>query len=203
MCDQENKGGKTYRVLKKGWTDLMTKEFFLETEVPSAPATSQLIFLMEPPPRLSFSNSTGARVSCAAHGAPAPVISWMSEDGALVTDVPGLSPSPKPPQLIFPSWRCPFVFTHVNLGPFAPQIMREPYAYCSGKINDDARHAADLTDCVEIFCVRSKVNPLWDTSSSCFVIQEFQSLNIYTCCRYIDVNRHRKHPYVIYRSKYD
>ncbi|XP_037298795.1 Down syndrome cell adhesion molecule-like protein Dscam2 [Manduca sexta] len=45
---------------------------------------------MEPPPRLWFSNSTGARVSCAAHGSPAPLISWMSEDGAPVTDVPGL-----------------------------------------------------------------------------------------------------------------
>ncbi|CAH0405114.1 unnamed protein product [Chilo suppressalis] len=46
---------------------------------------------MEPPPRLAFSNSSGARVSCAAHGTPAPTISWMTEDGAPVTDVPGLS----------------------------------------------------------------------------------------------------------------
>ncbi|XP_028029944.1 Down syndrome cell adhesion molecule-like protein Dscam2 [Bombyx mandarina] len=55
-----------------------------------APSSSQLMFLMEPPPRLSFSNSTGARVSCAAHGTPAPIISWMSEDGSPVGDVPGL-----------------------------------------------------------------------------------------------------------------
>ncbi|CAB3256154.1 unnamed protein product [Arctia plantaginis] len=53
-------------------------------------SSSQLLFLMEPPPRLSFSNSTGARVSCAAHGIPAPVISWLTEDGAPVSDVPGL-----------------------------------------------------------------------------------------------------------------
>ncbi|XP_075984284.1 cell adhesion molecule Dscam2-like isoform X2 [Anticarsia gemmatalis] len=55
-----------------------------------SPSSCQLLFLMEPPPRLSFSNSTGARVSCAAHGTPAPVISWLTEDGAPVSDVPGL-----------------------------------------------------------------------------------------------------------------
>ncbi|XP_050362851.1 cell adhesion molecule Dscam2-like [Nymphalis io] len=53
-------------------------------------ANSQLIFLMEPPPRLSFSNSTGASVSCAAHGTPAPTITWLTEDGVPVSDVPGL-----------------------------------------------------------------------------------------------------------------
>ncbi|XP_038220869.1 Down syndrome cell adhesion molecule-like protein Dscam2 [Zerene cesonia] len=51
---------------------------------------SQLIFLMEPPPRLAFSNSTGAKVSCAAHGSPPPVISWLTEDGVPVSDIPGL-----------------------------------------------------------------------------------------------------------------
>ncbi|XP_059048817.1 cell adhesion molecule Dscam2-like, partial [Achroia grisella] len=55
-----------------------------------SPACAQLIFLMEPPPRLSFSNSSGAKVSCAAHGSPLPTISWMTEDGVPVTDVPGL-----------------------------------------------------------------------------------------------------------------
>ncbi|XP_045446589.1 Down syndrome cell adhesion molecule-like protein Dscam2 [Melitaea cinxia] len=53
-------------------------------------ASSQLIFLMEPPPRLSFSNSTGASVSCAAHGTPSPTITWLTEDGVPVSDVPGL-----------------------------------------------------------------------------------------------------------------
>ncbi|OWR49814.1 Down syndrome cell adhesion molecule precursor [Danaus plexippus plexippus] len=46
---------------------------------------------MEPPPRLSFSNSTGARVSCAAHGSPTPTITWLTEDGVPVSDIPGLS----------------------------------------------------------------------------------------------------------------
>ncbi|XP_045772315.1 Down syndrome cell adhesion molecule-like protein Dscam2 [Maniola jurtina] len=56
----------------------------------ASPSSSQLIFLMEPPPRLSFSNSTGASVSCAAHGTPAPTITWLTEDGVPVSDVPGL-----------------------------------------------------------------------------------------------------------------
>ncbi|XP_052750182.1 cell adhesion molecule Dscam2-like [Galleria mellonella] len=55
-----------------------------------SPASAQLLFLMEPPPRLSFSNSSGAKVSCAAHGSPLPTISWMTEDGVPVTDIPGL-----------------------------------------------------------------------------------------------------------------
>ncbi|KAL0901054.1 hypothetical protein ABMA27_006379 [Loxostege sticticalis] len=67
------------------WTAFVLTCVFLVS-----PSTSQLIFLMEPPPRLAFSNSTGARVSCAAHGTPAPTISWMTEDGVPVTDVPGL-----------------------------------------------------------------------------------------------------------------
>nr|XP_049692182.1 Down syndrome cell adhesion molecule-like protein Dscam2 [Helicoverpa armigera] len=48
------------------------------------------VFLMEPPPRLVFSNSTGARASCAAHGFPSPQIAWQQPDGAQLDDVPGL-----------------------------------------------------------------------------------------------------------------
>ena len=48
------------------------------------------VFLMEPPPRLVFSNATGARASCAAHGFPAPQIAWQQPDGAQLDDVPGL-----------------------------------------------------------------------------------------------------------------
>ncbi|XP_047984714.1 Down syndrome cell adhesion molecule-like protein Dscam2 [Leguminivora glycinivorella] len=56
----------------------------------AAPVYSQIMFLMEPPARLAFSNSTGARVACAAHGSPPPVMSWLGEDGAPLTDIPGL-----------------------------------------------------------------------------------------------------------------
>lgn len=38
------------------------------------------VFLMEPPARLVFSNSTGARVSCAAHGYPPPHLTWLQPD---------------------------------------------------------------------------------------------------------------------------
>ncbi|CAB3241309.1 unnamed protein product [Arctia plantaginis] len=48
------------------------------------------VFLMEPPPRLVFSNTTGARVSCAAHGFPSPQIAWQQPDGGQLDDVPGL-----------------------------------------------------------------------------------------------------------------
>ncbi|CAH2050969.1 unnamed protein product, partial [Iphiclides podalirius] len=48
------------------------------------------VFLMEPPSRLVFSNSTGARVSCAAHGAPTPQLAWQLPDGTQLDDAPGL-----------------------------------------------------------------------------------------------------------------
>ncbi|CAG9581989.1 unnamed protein product, partial [Danaus chrysippus] len=48
------------------------------------------VFLMEPPSRLVFSNSTGARVSCAAHGFPTPQLAWQLPDGNQIDDVPGL-----------------------------------------------------------------------------------------------------------------
>uniref|UniRef100_A0A2H1VFM0 SFRICE_007866 n=1 Tax=Spodoptera frugiperda TaxID=7108 RepID=A0A2H1VFM0_SPOFR len=54
------------------------------------------VFLMEPPPRLVFSNTTGARASCAAHGFPSPQIAWQQPDGQQLDDVPGLSPLPFP-----------------------------------------------------------------------------------------------------------
>ncbi|VVC95272.1 unnamed protein product [Leptidea sinapis] len=48
------------------------------------------VFLMEPPPRLVFSNKNGARVSCAAHGFPPPHIAWQTPDGSQLEDASGL-----------------------------------------------------------------------------------------------------------------
>ncbi|XP_026317870.1 Down syndrome cell adhesion molecule-like protein Dscam2 isoform X2 [Hyposmocoma kahamanoa] len=48
------------------------------------------VFLMEPPPRLLFSNSSGARVACAAHGFPPPLLAWQLPDGTQVDSVSGL-----------------------------------------------------------------------------------------------------------------
>ncbi|CAG9136228.1 unnamed protein product [Plutella xylostella] len=53
-------------------------------------SSSQLQFLLEPPARLVFSNSSGARVTCAALGSPPPVVAWLTEDGVPVTEIPGL-----------------------------------------------------------------------------------------------------------------
>ena len=34
-------------------------------------------FLMEPPPRLEFSNSSGGRLDCTATGLPQPTVTWQ------------------------------------------------------------------------------------------------------------------------------
>ncbi|XP_073976320.1 Down syndrome cell adhesion molecule 2 isoform X11 [Rhodnius prolixus] len=47
-------------------------------------------FLMEPPPKLEFSNSSGGRLDCTASGTPSPLITWTSLDGQTVSDVPGV-----------------------------------------------------------------------------------------------------------------
>ncbi|XP_071538216.1 cell adhesion molecule Dscam1-like [Panulirus ornatus] len=45
------------------------------------------VFLHEPPPRLHFSNTTGALLPCSAHGNPPPVVEWVS-GGEVVGGVP-------------------------------------------------------------------------------------------------------------------
>lgn len=45
---------------------------------------------MEPPPRLEFSNSSGAWLDCSASGSPQPSIDWLSVDGTSVGDVGGV-----------------------------------------------------------------------------------------------------------------
>ncbi|XP_055691014.1 cell adhesion molecule Dscam2 isoform X2 [Lutzomyia longipalpis] len=47
-------------------------------------------FVMEPPPRLEFSNSSGAWLDCSASGSPQPSIDWLSVDGTSVGDVGGV-----------------------------------------------------------------------------------------------------------------
>ncbi|XP_076273021.1 Down syndrome cell adhesion molecule 2 isoform X3 [Rhynchophorus ferrugineus] len=44
-------------------------------------------FVMEPPPRLEFSNSSGGWLDCSASGSPQPSIDWLSVDGTSVGDV--------------------------------------------------------------------------------------------------------------------
>lgn len=47
-------------------------------------------FVQEPPSHVTFSNNTGAQVSCVAHGNPFPLTTWLTKDGAIVNSVPGL-----------------------------------------------------------------------------------------------------------------
>ncbi|XP_057660096.1 cell adhesion molecule Dscam2 isoform X2 [Diorhabda carinulata] len=47
-------------------------------------------FVMEPPSRLEFSNSSGGWLDCSASGSPQPSIDWLSVDGTSVGDISGV-----------------------------------------------------------------------------------------------------------------
>jgi hypothetical protein len=47
-------------------------------------------FLLEPPSRLEFSNSSGGWLDCSASGSPPPTVDWLSVDGSPVGDVHGV-----------------------------------------------------------------------------------------------------------------
>lgn len=47
-------------------------------------------FVMEPPARLDFSNSSGGWLDCSASGIPQPTIDWLSIDGTSIGDVNGV-----------------------------------------------------------------------------------------------------------------
>lgn len=47
-------------------------------------------FVMEPPPKLEFSNSSGGWLDCSASGSPQPTIDWLSVDGTSIGDVGGI-----------------------------------------------------------------------------------------------------------------
>lgn len=47
-------------------------------------------FLLEPPPKLEFSNSSGGWLDCSASGSPPPSVDWLSVDGSAVGDVHGV-----------------------------------------------------------------------------------------------------------------
>lgn len=39
------------------------------------------VFIQEPPHRVEFSNSSGGKVDCTAHGSPPPEVEWILGDG--------------------------------------------------------------------------------------------------------------------------
>jgi hypothetical protein len=47
-------------------------------------------FVQEPPAYVTFSNNTGAQITCVTHGNPVPLITWLTKDGSVVNSVPGL-----------------------------------------------------------------------------------------------------------------
>lgn len=47
-------------------------------------------FVQEPPAHVTFSNNTGAQITCVTHGNPVPLITWLTKDGSVVNSVPGL-----------------------------------------------------------------------------------------------------------------
>ncbi|XP_072160841.1 cell adhesion molecule Dscam1 [Bemisia tabaci] len=60
------------------------------------------IFTVEPQYKLQFSNDTGGRVDCAAHGNPPPDIEWTLGDGTPAVAIPGLRTSFPNGTLLFP-----------------------------------------------------------------------------------------------------
>ncbi|KAF4525156.1 hypothetical protein B566_EDAN014773, partial [Ephemera danica] len=48
------------------------------------------VFVLEPPSRLDFSNSSGGWLDCSAAGSPVPTVTWLSADGGPASDVPGV-----------------------------------------------------------------------------------------------------------------
>ncbi|KAJ9589565.1 hypothetical protein L9F63_017230, partial [Diploptera punctata] len=57
---------------------------------PMPPHVQGPVFLQEPPPWLEFSNSTGAMLSCSAHGSPPPEIRWVDTSDKELPHLPRL-----------------------------------------------------------------------------------------------------------------
>ncbi|KAK6630667.1 hypothetical protein RUM43_014652 [Polyplax serrata] len=60
------------------------------------------IFLYEPPRRVEFSNTSGGKVDCQAHGVPLPVLEWILADGTTVTQIKDVRLISGNGSLIFP-----------------------------------------------------------------------------------------------------
>ncbi|XP_014256768.1 Down syndrome cell adhesion molecule-like protein Dscam2 [Cimex lectularius] len=59
-------------------------------------------FIVEPPHKVEFSNSSGAKIDCSAHSSPPSKIDWVLGDGSPVTKVPDLREVLSNGTLVFP-----------------------------------------------------------------------------------------------------
>nr|CAD7426254.1 unnamed protein product [Timema monikensis] len=60
------------------------------------------LLMLEPPPRLEFSNNSGGRLDCSARGSPTPNLQWMMSDGSPASTVTGLRYQLSNGTLVFP-----------------------------------------------------------------------------------------------------
>lgn len=60
------------------------------------------IFLHEPPRRIEFSNTSGGKADCQAHGVPLPVLEWILTDGTAVSQITDIRIIHANGSLIFP-----------------------------------------------------------------------------------------------------
>jgi hypothetical protein len=60
------------------------------------------LFIQEPPHRVEFSNSSGGRVDCSAHGSPQPELEWSLGDGTPVAQIADLRLVHSNGSLVFP-----------------------------------------------------------------------------------------------------
>lgn len=87
------------------------------------------LFLQEPPHRVEFSNSSGGRIECTAHGSPPPTIEWLvtgsgggSGDGGALG---GLGGGGGEPAHVIPEIRIP----HANGTLYFPPFTADRYRH--------------------------------------------------------------------------
>ncbi|PSN53674.1 Down syndrome cell adhesion molecule-like protein Dscam2 [Blattella germanica] len=76
------------------------------------------LLVLEPPPRLEFSNSTGGRLDCSARGSPKPTVQWLLLDGASANSITGLRYQLPNGSLTFPAF---------SAAEFRPDVHRAVY----------------------------------------------------------------------------
>jgi hypothetical protein len=74
------------------WPDKLNRGHFVSVFSTTADGLEQQgpLFLLEPPSRVEFSNSSGAHVDCSAHGSPPLRVEWLLADGSPALPVPQL-----------------------------------------------------------------------------------------------------------------